>query len=165
VKQQAPHLAVDTNILFALADGQEAVATMAKLAQLGKALLFVPPECLAELSHAFSKRDRGAGEAIRSIGRTPGLAPMVLNSTQQAIAGSLARRLLGDELIPSAEKRDAMALAQAVAGGMSAFVTFDDHFLSMDRRKFSALLLSEHLPTIGVLSPIDFIKAARRAGS
>jgi hypothetical protein len=76
VKQQAPRLAVDTNILFALADRQDAVATMAKLAQSGKALLFVPPECLAELSYAFSKGDQGAGEAIRLIGKTPGLAPI-----------------------------------------------------------------------------------------
>jgi hypothetical protein len=147
-----------------MADGQEAVATMAKLAQIGKALLFAPPECLAELSYAFSKGDEGAGEAIRIIGKTPGLAPMILTSTQQAIAGSLARRLLSEEIIPTDEKGDAMVLAQAVAGGMSAFITFDDHFLSMDRRKFSALLLTEHLPLIAILSPIDFIKAARRAG-
>jgi predicted nucleic acid-binding protein len=164
VKQQAPHLAVDTNILFALADRQDAVATMAKLAQSGKAILFVPPECLAELSYAFSKGDQGAGEAIRLIGKTPGLAPMFLTSTQQAIAGSLARRLLSEEVIPTGEKRDATALAQAVAAEMSAFITFDDHFLSMDRRKFSALLLSEHVRAIAILSPIDFIKAARRAG-
>lgn len=164
MKQQAPNLAVDTNILFAMADGQEAVATMAKLAKGGRALLFVPPECLAELSYAFSKGDRDAGEAIRIIGKTAGLSPMILTSTQQAIAGSLARRLLSEEIIHTDEKRDAMALAQAVAGEMSAFITFDNHFLSIDRRKFSALLLTEHLPPIAILSPIDFIKAARRAG-
>lgn len=165
MKQQAPHLAVDTNILFALAEGQDAVSTMAKLAASRKALLFVPPECLAELSYAFSQGDHVAGEAIRIIGRTAGLAPMVLTSTQHAIAGSLARRLLSEEVIPTEEKRDAMALSQAVAGGMNAFVTFDDHFLSMDRRRFSALLLSEHLPAIAVLSPIDFVKASKRAAA
>jgi predicted nucleic acid-binding protein len=163
VKAQPPRLAVDSNLLFAIANAEPAVAMLLDLAKRGEAQLYIPPECLAELSYSYVTGNEVAGKVLRSILKIALLSPLNLTSTQHAVAASVARRFLVESILPKLEKRDAMALAQAAAGGMTGFITQDEHFLGIDRRQLSALLLIEELSPIAILAPIDFVKAAFRA--
>ena len=163
MKAQPPRLAVDSNLLFAIANAEPAVAMLLDLAKGGEAQLFIPPECLAELSYAYVTGNEETGRVLRSILKIPALSPLNLTSTQHAVAANVAKRFLVESILPKSEKRDAMALAQAAAGGMAAFITQDEHFLGIDRRQLSALLVIEELSPIAILAPVDFVRAALRA--
>lgn len=163
MKPQPPRLAVDSNILFAIANAEPSVDVLLDLAKRGDAQLFVPPQSLAEISYSFVTGNEEAGRVLRSILKIPALSPLNLSSTQHGIAASVARRLLAESILPNAEKRDAIALAQSAACGLSAFISVDEHLLGIDRRQLSALLVIEELSPIAILSPYDFVKAAQRA--
>jgi predicted nucleic acid-binding protein len=135
-------LALDTNLLLDLAEGNDfAHDFREEFAGRGYSLV-VPPTVLAEL-HALVIAARTpqcdfANTALEELVAWE-CEPFMLSATKLAIAHRFAERLLELRLIPETEPNDGKILAQTSLAKIPLLVTSDRHLLDVDE---DALLLA-----------------------
>jgi hypothetical protein len=135
-------LALDTNLLLDLAGEKDfAYDFRDEFSSRGYSLL-VPPTVVAELTFFASLEDAPQGElADIALGKIRDwqCQPFILSSTELAIAGHFAARLIRASLIPESEQNDGKILAQSSFAKAPLLVTSDKHLLDLDE---DALLLA-----------------------
>jgi predicted nucleic acid-binding protein len=157
-------LALDTNLLFHLADRQDfAHAFREAFLEAGYALRF-PPTVLAELvaaeSEGATRERRLAAAALANVLKWQ-IHPFDLTSVEQAIADQFARRLLGAGLLPAEEINDALVLAETTVAGIPLLVTSDRHLLEVDDGELARLCQQGDLSLVRVAHPRRLLRAIR----
>lgn len=135
-------LALDTNLLLDLAGEQDfAHEFMEEFSSRGY-FMFVPPTVISELAFFSALKDapqnRLANIALENFSGWK-LQPVVLTSTELAIAVRFAARLADATIIPESELNDGKILAQTSLARIPLLVTSDKHLLDADE---DALLLA-----------------------
>jgi predicted nucleic acid-binding protein len=151
-----PLLALDTNVLFDLADRKEFAEAVLEILQEQKATVKVSPTVLLELEYelehpASPEKAKRAERAFRCF-RTWDITPFTLAPVQHAIAKEFSKRLQGAQLLPDVEFHDGCILAEAALWPVEFLVTSDIHLLSIDREKLRAHFKAQELPVVDVVS-------------
>ena len=151
-------IAVDTNVLMDMADGNdatlEAIASCVKRPQLA---LVVTPTVIQELSFGAEnwepeKRQDLAQKALGSI-LGWGIKPIDLIPTGHGICELLAQCLLEKGFLPPAEHNDALILAEAALCDASILLTWDPHLTSIPHDRLTVLFGEKHVSKFLITSP------------
>lgn len=157
-------LALDTNLLLDLAEGND-FAHDFREEFIGRSYgLIVPPAVLAELEALVV-----AGRAPQCDFATKALEhlvawecqPLMLSATELAIAARFAERLLDLRLIPEAERNDGKILAQTSLMEIPMLVTSDAHLLDIDEEALLLALNEADLSPVHPVHPKRLLKALR----
>ena len=158
-------IGVDTNVLFDLASDVEAVAEVAgTIRRLIKGARFiVPPTALHELALTAT---RGETEAKRRIARLAlarltaewRFEPMNLVPVGHGIVDRIADALRERDLIPVAERNDALVLAEAALLGCGILLTSDAHLRGVDFQSLTLLLQGFHVAAPVIATPREIVR-------
>lgn len=163
---QKPQLvAVDTNVLMRLADGQGATIDAWQLLKRRirrvqfVALPTVMDELASKLSEDSEPAVRAAVEkALRELRPRWHFQPADFNAVQEAIAAN-ARQLIRDSgLIPYEERNDASIVAEAAVLDCVLLVSRDSHLTSIDHHKLALLFRQLDLTTPIIATPENLLK-------
>src|SRR2546425_7186891 len=149
-------IAVDTNVLFDLADEVEDVtdAVLVIRRRLHEPQLLMPPTVREELAEEaihgedFEKKEK-ARRAFQ-LARTWKIQLVELLAPQHDSARAIGRRLRGLGLLPEDEVNDGLILAEAALLACSILLTSDEHLRSMDfaRLAFELQACAASVPVI-----------------
>ena len=137
-------IALDTNILLDLADGNEpvldAIATTRR--RLKQARMIVTPTVLHELANIMDDGEtveirQAALIAAQKIRHPWQIEPANLVPVGHGIVERIADRLRGAGLLPPEEQNDSLILAEAALLGCSMLLTSDAHLRGLDHEKAS----------------------------
>jgi len=134
-------LAVDTNLLLDLAEGEDWSHEFRERFQAAGYALLAGPTVFQELAFASSHADepkRGLARKVIAEARSWGIGAFEMNSVQRGIADQFAQRVLGRGLLPPEEDNDAAILAETSLAEIPLLVTSDQHLLEIEE---DALLL------------------------
>ena len=157
-------LALDTNVLFDLADAKEFAVEFWEVFQARGYELLAPPTVLAELHYFRRQGDREERRlAELSVLNLLGwrVVPMVLGDLQVAIARRFAELVRLRGLVPTEERNDARILAETTVAGIPLLVTSDHHLLDIDEDALCAVADEADLPAIDVASPKRLLRVFR----
>lgn len=160
-----PRLALDTNVLFDLADGKEFASTILEVLMEKNITVHIPPTVLIELEHeicdpASPLKGRRAEQSFDCIRRWK-MVPILLDEVQMGIAKEFYKALVLASLLPVAETHDGDILAEAALGGAEYLLTSDKHLLQMDREKLHAVFAKQSLHPVQVVPPRAFYTRVR----
>ncbi|MBX3743820.1 MAG: type II toxin-antitoxin system VapC family toxin [Verrucomicrobiae bacterium] len=161
--RRSKRFALDTNVLYALAGGENwAHAFREKFQERGFAL-FATPTVIEELAHAATEKEGEeqalAGVALRDL-RGWGATPLPLSPVEHGIAEKVAREAIWRCKLPSDELHDALILAEASLCDLPVLVTSDRHLLDADSDAISLCLANFDLPPVNVAHPKALLRAA-----
>ncbi len=147
-------VAVDTNVLFDLADGLHEVADAVAVIRerLHEARFLIPPTVQHELANWVLRREgqkrESARKAIR-LGQSWRIVPVNLIAVRHGIAERIAERVRAQGLIPDEEVNDSLVLAESALLGCSMLLTSDEHLRGIDfkRRHWSCRPLMSPRPS------------------
>jgi predicted nucleic acid-binding protein len=157
-------LALDTNLLFDLAAGEDFAHCFREVFQARGYWLLITPTVLQELTFAAL---RGTGEkrrlALKALKSMTGLgiAPIILPPIQHGIAQQFARKLIGNSVLPAAEMNDSLIIAETSCAGVPVLVSSDKHLINMDNRLLASCFTSSDLFVVAVAHPKALLKAFR----
>ena len=128
-------LALDTNILFDLAEGLDAAHDFRETFQDAGYVLRVPPTVVQELSFEADGGDDAeiAATALRSILAWK-IAPYDLASVGHGLTDGFTKKLLQKGLLPEGEYNDGLILAETSLARIPILATSDKHLLDIDPR-------------------------------
>ena len=129
------HLALDTNLLFALADGQDFANAFREVFQAAGYALRFSPTALQEMVMVElegEERERRLASIALSSVRAWYIRPFDLSSVEEGVAEQFARRLLRVGSLPYEEFNDALILAETSVAEIPLLVTSDKHLLNID---------------------------------
>ncbi len=163
---QPPRLvAVDSNILLALAGGNEEALDAWELirSRLQPVLLVVPPTVLDEVGHQAGDPSRSklqilAAKALRELRSRWMLQPVELRADQDSIVERVAEGICRSGLLPLAERNDAFIVAEAAMLECMLLVSRDSHLYGLDRAGLKRLLGRFKLAPPLIASPRDILK-------
>ena len=155
-------LALDTNVLFNLADGKDFAHAFREAFLAASYSLRFSPTVLQELVAAELEGDarerRLAATALSNVVRWQ-IRPFDLTSVEESIAGQFAHRLLTAGLLPPEEFNDALIVAETSVAEIPLLVTSDQHLLDMDEEALGLLFSQADLPPIRVAHPRRLLRA------
>ncbi len=157
-------LALDTNVLFDLADAKEFAVEFREVFRARGFELLAPPTVLAELHYFRRQGDREQRRlAELSVRNLLGwrVVPLVLGDLEVAIAKRFAELVRLHRLVPAEESNDARILAEATVARISLLVTSDHHLLDIDADALQATADEADLPAIDVASPKRLLRVFR----
>jgi predicted nucleic acid-binding protein len=134
-----PHgkpLALDTNILFDLAEELDSAHDFRETFQQAGYGLWIPPTVVQELAFESDAGDtledrEIATKALQNISRW-GIVPYDLVSVGHGLTDAFAERLLRKGLLPENEYHDGLILAETSLVRIPVLVTCDKHLLDID---------------------------------
>src|ERR1043166_2358041 len=152
-----PQLALDTNVLFDLADGKDFAGTVLEFLTEQKAAIKVPPTVMVELEYEISsqispqkaKRAERAFQAIASWKMTP----INLASAQRAVVREFSKTLQHAGVIPHDEFNAGCILAETALSCLDFLLTSDTHLLSIHRQRLNELFDEKSLYRVEAVSP------------
>lgn len=158
-------IAVDSNVLFDLASDVEAVVDAVEtIRRLIKAARFiVPPTALHELALTAT---RGEAEAKRRMARLAlsrlttewRFQPMNLVPVDHGIVERIADALRERDLLPVAERNDALVLAESALLGCGILLTSDAHLRGVDFQSLALLLQGFHVAAPVIATPREIVR-------
>ncbi len=158
-------VAVDTNILLRLADGEDATVDAWEVikTRVRDAHFLVPPRVVAEILEQGRNATEAAVRAsalraLREMRTKWELEPARLNSTQSGIALRAAERLHLAGLLPATERNDAVILAQAAVLNCILLVSHDSHLRGIERDRLKSLFDDLHLNTPLIATPREVVR-------
>jgi predicted nucleic acid-binding protein len=164
-RQNLRLVAVDTNILLRLADGEEPTVDgiQAVRDRLRPVEFVVPSTVYQELIHlALHQTGRPEGAVARSalltLRTTWRFTPTPLNALQRSLADNAAKWLLRDGLLPGEEKNDARIVAESAVLNCVLLVSNDSHLLAMDHRRLGLRFRELDLPVPLIVSPREIVR-------
>lgn len=152
-----PQLALDTNVLFDLADGRDFATTVLEVLAEEKATVKVCPTVLVELeyeiNHPSSEQKARRAEKAFQCFHTWNITPFSLAPVQHAIAKEFSDSLQNAGVLPHGELHDGCILAEAALCPLEFLLTSDQHLLSIDSEKLQAIFKAQDLPKVQIVSP------------
>jgi len=152
-------IAVDTNVLFDLAQEVEVVIdcleTIAK--RIPYSSIVVLPTVILELR----KRERSgdpaeqaiAAKALSSILNPWGFVPVNCIPVGHGIVAEIGRKIRASGLIPDEEIHDSFIVAEAALSGATMLVSSDGHIKDIDQKRLKIELDSCDVPCPLIASP------------
>ena len=130
-------MALDTNVLFDLADGKDFACTVLEVLREEKATVKVSPTVIIEIAYeithpASSQKARRAEQAFECL-HTWSITPFSLAPIQHAIAMEFSNSLQHAGMLPHGEFHDGCILAEAALCPLEFLITSDRHLLATDR--------------------------------
>jgi len=167
---QPPRLvAVDSNILFALAEEDEDTLDAWELirTRLRPAMMFVPPTVLDEIAHKacspqHDELHRLAVKILAELRPRWMLQPVELRSDQETVVHASAQRIRDAGLLPYAERNDAYIVAETAVLESTLLVSNDSHLGDMDRRKLKQVLRDFDLRPPVIATPRQIVRTLGR---
>ena len=163
-QSQRALIAVDTNVLFDLADEVEDVADA--MLVIGRRVrspqLLMPPTVREELAEEalhgeeFEKREK-ARRAFQ-LARTWKIQPVELLADQHDAARAIGRRLRALSLLPEDEVNDGLILAEAALLACSILLTSDEHLRSMDFARLAFELQACNAAVPVIATPREIVR-------
>ena len=129
-------LALDTNILFDLADEVDAAHDFRETFKRAGYVFRIGPTVVQELAFCScehkDKRHRQLAETALRNALSWDITPFDLQAVAHGIAEGFAKRLIQDELLPDTEYNDGLILAETSLAQIPILVTSDKHLLNID---------------------------------
>ena len=157
-------LALDTNILFDLATGEDFAHDFRETFQ-EECALWVPPTVVAELAHKASERESETQQlalaALQSL-LSWGIRPYDLRAVGHGITESFAKYLIRERLLPDNEFHDGVILAETALGDIPILATSDKHLLNIDESDLKLAFDAQDLMQVTPLHPRNLRRALLR---
>src|SRR5258706_6839596 len=132
---QKKPLAVDSNLLFDLAEKKDFALTFLEMAKEKNYTLHLPPTVVQELTfaalHKSGEEQKLAFAALQNL-RGWGITPFDLVSVGHGITEQFARRLHELKLLPEAELNDGLILAETGLAGNPRLLSSAKHLLGIE---------------------------------
>jgi len=161
-----PQLALDTNVLFDLADRKDFAETVLEILQEEKATVKVSPTVIVEMEYEIThpSSPQKAKRAERAFQCIPawGITPFTLAPVQHAIAAEFSKALQHARILPDGEFHDGCILAEVALCPLEFLVTSDTHLLSIDREKLRAFFKAKALPVVDIVSARNLFARLKR---
>jgi predicted nucleic acid-binding protein len=158
-------VAADTNFLLSLAAREDTTVDAWELIcrRLKPVMLLVPPTAMNELGHkAIDFDDEAlcalAIRALRELRTRWHLQPAELRSDQEALVQQAAGLIRDREILPAAERNDALILAEASVLQCALLVSEDSHLLDVDHAKLERTFADLDLSPPLIVSPGSLLK-------
>jgi hypothetical protein len=133
---QKKQLALDTNIVFDLAEDKDTAHDFREIFQSKGYALVLPPTAIHELHVIFTHSSSEAESALARTALTHlkqwNIRPFDLDSAAEAMCEQFVRGLLRQRLIPEDEFNDGLILAETSLAEIPLLVTSDKHLLNID---------------------------------
>jgi predicted nucleic acid-binding protein len=156
-------LALDSNVLFDLADGREFAHALLEILREQGFKLVVPPTVVQEIvliagdiREATNKRDL-ATKALENM-LDWGIVPYDLRSVGHGITEQFAKCLIHKGLLPVEEFNDGQILAETALANVPGLVTSDKHLLEIDNQTLQELLKEKDLSPVYVCHPKNLLR-------
>lgn len=157
-------LALDSNIVFDLAEDRDYAHDFRESYQERGYLLAIPPTVVQELTYlaleAETDKSALALKALREM-RGLGLLPFDLIPTGHAVTEQFSRKLICGGLIPDGEFNDGLILAETALAFIPLLATSDHHILDIDNSVLRVQFEDSHLSPVCVAHPKDLLHALR----
>jgi predicted nucleic acid-binding protein len=161
---QKKQLAIDSNILFDLAEDRDFAHTFREFFQERGFSLKVPPTVVQELTHyaVFKNCDLThlALKALKEM-RIWGILPWDLIPAGHAITGEFAAKLIRKGYLPEGEFNDGLILAETSLACISVLATSDEHLLGIESVHLRIQFEDSDLMPVGVFHPKRLYKIFR----
>ena len=165
-----PHLvAVDTNILFRLAEENETAMDAIEVVRrlLNQTQFLVPPTAYLEMQIiATTGDDAGAREtamiALAEFRSEWRFLPAVLTQNQKELVIRATDILLEAGLLPTSERNDARIVAESAVLNCVLLVSNDSHLLEVDHRRVGLLFRELDLPVPIIASARDLVRLYKK---
>ncbi|MEK7677261.1 MAG: type II toxin-antitoxin system VapC family toxin [Verrucomicrobiota bacterium] len=150
-------MALDTNVLFDLADGKDFATTVLEVLAEERATVKVCPTVILEIEYEIShpaslQKGRRAEQAFKCF-RTYGITPFTLAPVQHALAQRFSTSLQDAGVLPHGEFHDGCVLAEAALCPLEFLLTSDRHLLSINSEGLQSHFKRFHLPKVQIVSP------------
>jgi predicted nucleic acid-binding protein len=157
-------LALDTNVLFDLADGKDFAHDFRETCRSKGYALLISPTVVAELffleRHGDMEERRLASRSLARIASWD-IQAFTLSSLQLDLSRRLASSILAHRLLPESEVNDAFILAEAAVAAIPLVVSSDQHLLDLDEGALRDECLRADLPTVFPVNPRRLLRALR----
>jgi predicted nucleic acid-binding protein len=160
-KAPGKRFALDTNIIYDLAQGKNFALTFLEVfSQKGYEFL-LPPTVLQELAYAFKYLPEHRSLVAKGLSglRSWGIKEFDLIAVRHGITQHFSLLLQTKGLLPPGENNDGFILAETALAEINVLVTCDRHLLDMDEGELKQLFNSQDLPSVTVCHPKDLLKA------
>jgi len=159
---QKKPLAVDSNLLFDLAEKKDFALTFLEVAKEKNYTLQLPPTVVQELTfaalHKSGEEQKLAFVTLQNL-RAWGIVPFDLVSVGHGITEQFARRLHELKLLPEAELNDGLILAEIGLAGIQLIVSSDKHLLDIEADELARVCRERHITEVSVVHPRKLLKA------
>ncbi|MSU63124.1 MAG: type II toxin-antitoxin system VapC family toxin [Pedosphaera sp.] len=156
-------VAVDTNVLFNLADEVDDTVEAVALIQrrLAHARLILPPTVQHEVGDWARREAHPKHQLARkaiALAATRGIEPASLLAVGHGIAEQIALRLRERRLLPDAEVNDSLVLAESALLECSLLLTGDEHLRGMDFQQLTFELQRFDLAAPVIATPREVVR-------
>lgn len=156
-------VAVDTNVLFDLADGLDDVVDAVSVIRerLRNARFLIPPTVQHELANWALRGDEEKRESARKairLSRSWHAAPPTLIAVKHGIAERVAQRVRERCLLPNEEVNDSLVLAESALLGCSLLLTSDEHLRGIDFERLTFELRALDVTAPVIATPRDMVR-------
>ena len=156
-------VAVDTNVLFDLANGLDDVveAVSAIGERLRGARFLIPPTVQHEVANWALRGHGPTREAARKailLGQSWPIVPANLIAVGHGIAERIAGRIRGQRLIPDEEVNDSLLLAESALLGCSMLLTSDEHLRGIDFERLTLELQAFDVTAPVIATPREIVR-------
>jgi predicted nucleic acid-binding protein len=159
---QKKPLAVDSNLLFDLAEKKDFALTFLEVAKEKNYTLHLPPTVVQELTFAafqkFGAEQKLALAALKNL-RGWGIIPFDLAAVGHGITEQFARRLHELRLLPETELNDGLILAETGLAGIPLLASSDKHLLDIEADELARVCRERHIAEVNVVHPKKLLKA------
>jgi predicted nucleic acid-binding protein len=157
-------IAVDSNVLFDLAGGQDDVVDSVLLIRdrLPQGRFVIPPTVQHELATWASRHEiiskRQAAHGAINAARSLRMVPANLVSVHSGISRQTANRIREIELLPEEEVHDSLIIAESALLGCSMLLTSDEHLRGVDFERLTFELQSFDVAPPVIATPREIVR-------
>jgi predicted nucleic acid-binding protein len=161
-------VAVDSNILFSLAQEKEEVIDAWHLIceRLRPVMLVVPPTVLGEVGDKVARPETNLGrlalKVLRELRARWNFQPVELRPDQEKTTVYVARQIIARGLVPAGEKNDALIVAESAVLECTLLVSDDSHLDGIDRSALKSLLAKAGLNSPVIATPRVLLRKFHR---
>jgi len=160
-----PLIAVDTNVLIDLADGNEIVIDCLSTIRrkFPNAPIIVPPTEVIELTDIATDGDPDAEKesaltALRKIPKEWGFKPVNYVPVGHGIIEQTAQRIRAAGLVPDGEIHDSLIIAESALANVTLLLSSDGHMKDINQPLLGELLEQCHVGKLLIFSPAKIVK-------
>jgi predicted nucleic acid-binding protein len=153
--------ALDTNLIYDLAEGKDFAHTFIEVFKEKGYELLLPPTAVQELAFAVQHEAGKKKLARRGLTclREWGIREFDLVAVGHGITETFSLFLQARGLLPSGENNDGLILAETSLAAIDVLVTSDRHLLDIDPEKLKAACKEKDLSNVSVFHPKKLLKA------
>jgi len=156
-------IAVDSNVLFDLAQGQDDVVDSVSLIRqrLRLAKFLMPPTVLQEMANWALQGDVNKQVAAKNAIETAKslrIIPVNLLSMHSGISARVGARIREIELLPEEEVHDSLIVAESALLGCSILLTSDEHLRGIDFERLTFELQSFDVSVPIIATPREIVR-------